>query len=232
MEPIPEVRAAAVQLAAVADETMDLLEQLEQVSRLAVQLVPSCVGVSISVVVDGEPFTVTATAPEINTLDAVQYVDGGPCVDAATSAEPLLVEDVLDERRWQVYAQAAAAHGVRSSLSVPLHRPTGEPFGALNLYGGEVDAFEGVAGKIADLFGVRVDELVRNADLSFLTREDARQLPQRLVDHERVNQAVGLLVQQHGWSVHEARERMELAAVNAHASLPDIAEAVMVLALD
>lgn len=232
MDPIPEVREAAVRLTAVADETMDLVEQLQQVSALAVQLIPSCVGVSISVVVDGDPFTVTATAPEINVLDAVQYVDGGPCVDAATSAEPLRVDDLLDERRWQVFGQAAAAHGVRSSLSIPLHRSTGEPFGALNLYAGELDAFEGVDGRLADLFGVHVDQLVRNGDLSFLTREEARQLPQRLVEHERVNQAVGLLVDRRGWSTQEARERMELAAVNAHASLPGIAEAVMVLALD
>ena len=232
MEPIPEVRAAATQLAAVADETMDLLEHLRQVSALAVQLIPSCVGVSISVVVDGDPFTVTATAPDIVTLDAIQYVDGGPCVDAATAGEPLLVDDVLDEQRWQLFGQAAAAHGVRASLSIPLHRQGGEPFGALNLYAGEIDAFDGVAGRLADLFGVHVDALVRNADLSFLTRDEARQLPQRLKDHERVNQAVGLLIENRGWSVQEARERMELAAVNAHSSMPEIAEAVLVLGLD
>ncbi len=229
MEALPEVRAVQVQFAALADETMDLVERLEAVSRLAVQLLPSCVGVSITVVVDGDPFTVTATSEDINLLDATQYLDGGPCLDATQAVDGVQVDDILDERQWQVYAQAAAAVGVRSSLSIPLRRPSGATVGALNLYAGGVDAFSGKEGQLADLFGVRVDELVRNADLSFMTRQFARELPQRLADHERINQAVGLLVERKGWTAEEARERMESAAVSAHAPISSIAEVVMVM---
>jgi hypothetical protein len=226
---LPEVRVVEVQLAALADETLDLVERLESVSSLAVQLLPSCVGVSITVVVDGDPFTVTATTADINLLDATQYLDGGPCLDATAAEDEVRVVDVLDERQWQAFAQAAAATGVRSSLSIPLHRPSGEAFGALNLYASELDAFRGKEGQLADLFGVHVNELVTNADLSFVTREHARELPQRLADHERVNQAVGLLVERRGWTAKEARERMELAAGSAHASMTSIAEVVMVM---
>ena len=229
MQALPEVRAVEVQLAAMADEALDLVERLEQVSSLAVQLLPSCVGVSITVVVDGDPFTVTATSEDINLLDATQYLDGGPCVDTAAGEAEMRVADVLDERQWQVFSQAAAATGVRSSLSIPLRRPTGEAFGALNLYASEPDAFSGRRSQLADLFGVHVNELVSNADLSFVTREHARELPQRLADHERVNQAVGLLVERRGWTAQEARERMEFAAGNARTPLTSIAEAVMVL---
>ena len=229
MRALPEVRAVEVQLAALADETLDLVERLESVSALAVQLLPSCVGVSITVVVDGDPFTVTATTEDINLLDATQYLDGGPCVDAAGGDDEMRIADVLDERQWQAFAQAAAATGVRSSLSIPLRRPSGQTFGALNLYASEPDAFRGKEGKLADLFGVHVNELVTNADLSFMTREQARQLPQRLADHERVNQAIGLLVERRGWTAQEARERMEFAAGNAHASITSIAEVVMVM---
>lgn len=217
------------ELGALADETLDLVERLESVSTLAVQLLPSCVGVSITVVVDGDPFTVTATTAGINVLDASQYLDGGPCVGATLTADRVLVGDVLDERQWQLFAQAAAANGVRSSLSIPLRRPSGEAFGALNLYAGDPDAFRGRQGQLADLFGVHVNELVTNADLSFLTREHARELPQRLADHERINQAVGLLVERRGWTAKEARERMEFAAGNAGAPMSSIAEVVMVM---
>lgn len=229
MEALPEVRAVQGQLAALDDETVDLVERLEAVSRLAVQLLPSCVGVSITVLVDGDPFTVTATSEDINLLEATQYLDGGPCVDATQAVDDVHVDDILDERQWQLYGQAAAAVGVRSSLSIPLRRPSGETFGALNLYAGGVDAFSGKEGQLADLFGVRVDELVRNADLSFMTRQFARELPQRLADHQRIGQAVGLLVQRKGWTAKEARDRMEFAAVNAHAPLSSIAEVVMVM---
>ena len=232
MDVLPEVRAAEVQLAALADETLDLVERLEAVSALAEQLLPSCVGVSITVVVDGDPFTVTATSDDVKVLDASQYLDGGPCVDAAHAVDDVGWTDVLDEQRWQVYAQAAAAAGVRSSLSIPLRRPDGETFGALNLYADEVDAFRGKHTQLAALFGVHVNELVTNADLSFTTRELARELPERLADHERVNRAVGLLVERRGWSEQEARERMAVAAGNARASLSSVAEMVMVMVFD
>ena len=59
---------------------------------------------------------------------------------AAVAGEPVEVVDALEDRRWPGYAEAAAARGSRSSLSVPL-RLSGEPVGALNLYGEGVAAF-------------------------------------------------------------------------------------------
>ena len=229
MEAIPEVRAAATRLAALADETLDLVQDLEAVAGLAATLLPAVVGVSITVVVDGDPFTVTATSDEISALDAAQYLDGGPCTDASSETDPVLVGDVLDERRWHLYAQAAAASGVRSSLSLPLRGSGDAPFGALNLYASTPDAFDGKQTQVAELFGVRVNELVLNADLSFMTRELARELPQRLEEHEQVNQAIGVLMGLHGWSEAEARERLDYAAGHARTSRASVARMVMVL---
>ena len=232
MEVLPEVQAAAQQLAAVADEHLDLVDQLEAVSRLMVTLLPACVGVSITVMADGDPFTVTATAPEIQGLDATQYLDGGPCVEAARTALPRPVADVLDEGQWLLYGQAAAAAGVRSSLSLPLRGAGGRALGALDLHGGEVGAFQGKEAALAELFGVHVGDLVRNADLPFRTREFARELPQRLLDHEKVNRAVGVLVERRGWSAAEARQRMEFAAGSAGTPVTSVADVVMVLGFD
>lgn len=232
MEPIPEVRAAASRLSALADETMDLMSGLQAVSALAVALLPSCVGVSLTVVVDGDPFTVTATSVQPTVLDAMQYLDDGPCVAPAATDRVERVDDVLDEDRWQLYAEAAAAVGVRSSLSMPLRGADGVPFGALNLYAGEPHAFHGKEEQIAQLFGVHVNDMVRNADLSFMTRDFARQLPQRLEDHQRVNEAIGVLAERRGWSPQEARARMEFAAGRAGAPISSIAEVVLVMGLD
>ncbi|MFP5218966.1 MAG: GAF and ANTAR domain-containing protein [Actinomycetes bacterium] len=229
MEAIPEVRAAATRLAALSYETLDLVEGLEAVAGVAVAALPSVVGVSITVVVDGDPFTVTATSDEMAALDATQYIDGGPCTTAANQPETLIVDDVLDEQRWQLYAQAAAANGVRSSMSLPL-RSSGEPlFGALNLYAGEPDAFRGKEAQLAELFGARVEDLVSNADLSFMTREHARELPQRLAEREQVNQAIRVLMDLHGWTAEEARERLDFAAGHAGTSRASVARVVMVL---
>ena len=229
MEPLPEVRAAATQLAALSDVTLDVVEQLENVSSLALMLLPSCVGVSITVLVEGDPFTVTATSPGIGAVDASQYLADGPCVAAASSGEPVQVEDVLDEQCWQEYAQTAAAHGIRSSLSVPLRREDGELVGALNLYASEPDAFSGRHALVADLFGAHVGDVVSNADLSFMTRDFARELPQRLQDHDKVSQAVGVLMASRGMSAAEARERLEYCAGRAGIPVAAVADMVMVL---
>jgi hypothetical protein len=46
-----------------------------------------------------------------------------------------LIDDMRSEQRWPDYAQHAAAHGVLSSLSVPLPFQ-GATIGALNTYAG------------------------------------------------------------------------------------------------
>ena len=229
MEPIPEVRAAEIQLAALADETLDLVQGLTAMSSLAQTLLPSCVGVSITVMVDGDPFTVTATSEDINAVDATQYLDGGPCVEAVAVADQVLVDDVLDEQQWQLYAQAANATGIRASMSLPLRGSRDQPVGALNLYASSPGAFHGKEAQLAELFGVHVNELVANADLSFMTREFARELPERLAEHEQVNQAVGVLMGLHDWTAEQARERLNYAAAHARASQASVARMVMVL---
>src|SRR5215213_8650244 len=103
MEPLPEVRAAFDELALLLEEPSDLEGQLEAVSAVAKGLVPSAVGVSLSVFVEGDTFTVTATAPDAALVDSAQYLDeAGPCLEAIQSGEPVLVDDVLNEDRWQL----------------------------------------------------------------------------------------------------------------------------------
>ncbi|MCW2715831.1 MAG: antitermination regulator [Frankiales bacterium] len=229
MEPIPEVREAEVRLAAVADETLDLVQHLEAVSALALTLLPSCVGVSLTVLVDGDPFTVTATPADLASLDAIQYLDGGPCLDAATAEEPIVVDDVLDEPRWQMYSQAAAALGVRSSMSLPIPATDDTPAAALNLYASDPHAFHGVQAQLAALFGVHVSQLVENADLSFMTREFARELPQRLADREKLDQAVDVLLSLRGGEADQARERIRYAASRAGISPSEVAMIILVV---
>ncbi|MCW2680452.1 MAG: antitermination regulator [Frankiales bacterium] len=229
MEAIPEVREAAERLAAVADETLDLVQRLEAVSALALTLLPSCVGVSLTVLVDGDPFTVTATPADIAGLDAIQYLDGGPCVEAAASAEVQVVDDVLDEPRWQMYSQAAAAVGVRSSMSLPIPRSGDVPAAALNLYASDPHAFHGVHAQLAAMFGAHVSELVENADLSFMTREFARELPQRLEDHEQLNQAVDVLTALRGGDAEATRERIRFAASRAGITPSQVSAIILIV---
>ena len=70
MQPLPEVRAAADALAALTGD-LDVLRGLEILSEAAVALIPSVIGVGLTIVVEDEPFTVTATDEATGAVDAV-----------------------------------------------------------------------------------------------------------------------------------------------------------------
>lgn len=225
MEPLPEVLAGAGRLAELTDT--DPLAYLETLAGMAADLVPSCVGVSVTIVVDGEPFTLTSTSEQAALLDAIQHLDGGPCVHSAETETPVSVPDVLDEQRWRIYGRAATTLGVRSSLSAPLSGADGRTPGAINLYATEPDAFAGREAELAHALHVPVHELVMNADLSFMTREFARELPAQLAAKAHLDEAVDVLVALTGWTAAAARTRLLDAAANARLPSDQVAQLLL-----
>jgi hypothetical protein len=231
VEPLPEIKTAFAQLAACLDATHDLPGQLQAIATVASGLVPSAVGVSLSVILDGESYTVTATAPEALIADAGQYLDeAGPCLEAVATSAPVTVNDILDEDRWELFRHAGAAVGIRSSLSLALRDDGGHITGGLNVYAAERGAFDGLEEVFASVFGAPTSEVVKNADLSFMTRDWARQLPAKLETRRTVETAVGVLRASRGWTEDQARERLRDAAHRAGVELERVAGVVLHLA--
>jgi hypothetical protein len=214
MEPTQETQAAVERLSEASGD-LNLLDRLMLWSQVAQSLVPSTLGLSITVVMDGEPFTLTVTREDLAEIDAAQYIDGGPCVASSDTADEVVVADVLDERRWQLFATTAHRLGVRSSLSMPLGGSDPHLPGAINIYAADPAAFAGRERVLAAVFRVPAQELVHNADLSFMTLDFARQLPHRLEEKAKVDRAVGVLQAVYGWSAEEARRRLTAAAGQA-----------------
>ena len=123
---------------------------------------------------DGLTFTLVATSEQVATIDAAQYLDGGPCVDVANGSDVLDVEipDLLDEGRWSAFARTSAAHGVRSTLSLPIVR-NGQLLGGVNLYAADSHAFEGRHEALAMALGASAVGAVADADLEFTSRARA-----------------------------------------------------------
>lgn len=208
---------------------LDVLDSLDALAELAAAIVPSCVAVSLTVLVDGEAFTVTCTTEDAAALDATQYLDGGPCVDAARTGERVAVHDVLDERRWQTYGPAAARLGIRSSLSLPIGTADGQTPGAINLYATEPDAFHDRGALFAAALHVPAEHLTANADLTFMTEDLARELPARLESKNRVDRAVRLLMRLHGWDATDSRTRLRTAAARAGTPVDRLADLLLTI---
>lgn len=227
MEPLPETTIAINELDAFAADD-DLLQQLLSSGDRVRHVVPDCVGLSFTLLSEDVTFTVVATAAEIAMLDAVQYLDDGPCVRSVAVGEPIAVAtgDAMDEEGWHLFADATAARGVASTLSLPLL--VGEVVtGGFNLYGASRTCFNGHHEQIAEILGAWAEGAVTNADLPFRTRLTARRAPQVLRDAASVDVAIGLLSGQLGISLDEARERLGKSAVRAGIDLAPVARLVI-----
>lgn len=190
MEPIPETTEAIEEFGPFSYDG-DLLEQLTEKADAVESVVPDCVGLSLASCDEGVTFTLVASRPRAAMLDAVQYLDGGPCVEAVET-EQVLSLDSLDEGGWQYFAQAGAAVGVASSLTLPIV-VDGTVTGSVNLYAASPDAFSGHHEELARIFDAWAPGAVTNADLSFSTLDLARRAPQQLRDDYNIQVAAGIL---------------------------------------
>jgi len=213
LEPLPETREALLSLGRWSDH--DLTAELIHQGELAEAIVPNLVGMSLALVRDGLTLTIAATHEHLMLLDAIQYAFGGPCVDAALQDSTFLSGDsdagLLDEQRWVQFARAGAAHGVLSTLSLPIHAAGGVVAG-VNLYARTPNAFAGREHQLADLLGAWAPGAVHNADLTFSTRAAARDAPRVLEDNNVVDQATGVVMAARGVDRDGAREIIADAA--------------------
>ncbi|CUR57942.1 hypothetical protein NOCA2480019 [metagenome] len=216
LEPIPETRKALAEL--IAMEGPDLDERLIRMGRSAREVVPSLVGLSLTLVQDGLTFTLASSSPGVASLDATQYIDGGPCVQAAEDAgDPIAteVEDLLDEGRWTLFGLASAAGGIASTLSLSTTSLPGRELGGINLYAATPNAFVGRHERLREALEGSAGAMTTNADLGFRTREHARLAPNLILANVRVDTAVGYLAARFDESIEDARRRLTQAAQRA-----------------
>lgn len=224
MEPLPETAEVLRSLSGTSDR--DLAAPMRELAARVVAIVPTCVGLSVTLVDSGLTFTLVASSEQVAALDAVQYLSAGPCVASALSREEVALEDVLDEARWQHFAQAAAAHDVRSTLSLPLV-VAGGLSGALNLYAADPRAFTGHEAELRRVVGGGAGLGVTNADLPFRTRDAARHAAGTLAEIDVVEQAVGFVMAEQRLGPDEARRRLVDAAARSGVDVASAARAVM-----
>jgi transcriptional regulator with GAF, ATPase, and Fis domain len=230
VEPIPETREAVEEFGPFTDDE-DLLEELIRKGERVRAIVPTCVGLSLALKQNGVTFTLVASAEEIAALDALQYLEGGPCVEAAENQQAMAfrASDPLDERQWQLFAQGTAATGVACTLSLPI-LADGHVAGTVNLYAAPDDAFTDHHNELAAVFDAWAPGAVTNADLSFSTRQTAEQAPQRLREDVQLEVAAGVIASRSGVGLETAREQLRAAARRAGLSEARLAEAIIDIA--
>jgi GAF domain-containing protein len=157
-------------------------------------------------------------------VDESQYeASQGPCLHALDSGEIVTVPDITRDDRWTDYLAHALAHGVRSSLSLPL-QADGETAGALNLYSRSAHAFDdptvlSAAAALAAQGGAVLSIAVRQAQQVALTS----QLREALASRAVIDQAMGILMAQQRCTADDAFALLRRTSQNRNRKIRDIA---------
>ncbi|WP_181035127.1 GAF and ANTAR domain-containing protein [Arthrobacter sp. B0490] len=183
-------------------------EAVDALAAVARNLTGHAYGAGVSLIDQGRCTSVGATDPEVLEVDTLQYALGdGPCLSAWFTNSIVRVTDTHADPRWRPWAEAAAAIGVRSCLSVPLQKG-GTAIGAMKLYAHTPQAF------------TRNDELLllglTKSAAALLGHIQTTDTPQRISDavkislgtRDAISVARGILMERYDLDGRAALERL------------------------
>lgn len=225
LKPTAQSREAFDWLGSYGDQVVE--QSMSSMAGRVREIAPACVALSLTVADGDLTFTMMCEKPGAALLDAMQFLDGGPCVMAVdTSSTNTTANLPTDEGRWQLFARAEAFAGIASTLSLPVMKGS-VTVGGVNLYASTTDAFDGHHDEIASVCGAWAEGAVTNADLSFSSRIRAAAAPERLRDRGTMDVACGYIAAHQGIEIPEAASRIREAANRAGVSEFDFARFIL-----
>jgi GAF domain-containing protein len=201
----------------------ELADVLTEITGIARRAMPSIEAASVTLIRGEKPFTAAFDGQMALDADELQYERGyGPCMDAGRAGQMLLIDDMRNEQRWPDYAQHAAAHGVLSSLSVPLPFQ-GATIGALNTYATRPQFLDDRDVEIAEEVAAWVGVAVGNAEAAARTIEDPNHLRTAMMSRAVIEQAKGILMERHKIKEDEAYTILTHASQRTNMKLREVA---------
>ena len=198
-------------------------EVLSEITGIARRAMPSVEAVSVTLIRGDKPFTAAYEGQMALDADEMQYERGyGPCVDAGRAGQMFLVDDMRTEQRWPDYAQNVAAHGVLSSLSVPLPFQ-GVTIGALNIYASQPKVFDDSDIELGQEVAAWIAVAVGNAEAAARTGDGLIQLRTVMLSRALIEQAKGILMERHKITEDEAFTILTHASQRTNTKLRDVA---------
>jgi GAF domain-containing protein len=223
----PVLASAYGQLLGLLVEAPDVDAFLDQMVRLAADVVTPAAACGLTVRRDGQPFTAASSNDLAAQVDEIQYrADEGPCLDALRTSTVIQVDDLGQEERWDDFRSHAAAHGVVSSLSLPL-AVEGETLGALNLYSTTPAAFAGQHGIHAVALAERSAAALTVNLRQIRQAQVQHQLADAMVSSSVIDQAIGVLMGQQRCTAGTAFDLLRQASQHRNRKLRDIAAEIV-----
>jgi GAF domain-containing protein len=219
--------SAAAELQELLLSTTDIEAFLQNLAGLAARSMGADLSCGLTLRRDGRPITVANSDDRAARVDELQYdQDDGPCLRSMRTAQTILIEDLAADDRWGDYRMHALAHGVRSSLSIPLH-VDGQPLGALNLYATKPDAFEASARAQAERFAAEASRALALAVRLAHHTEMTAHLQSALSSRAVIDQAIGVIMGQNRCDADQAFALLRSASQHRNVKLRIIAAEIV-----
>ena len=152
-----------------------------------------------------------------NELDVLQKRTGdGPCIEASSSQQPVLVLDLAEDPRWPEFASLGVSLGVRSMLCVPLWVDE-KRLGSLSLYSTTPEAFDERSRRLADVLAVHSAVVLSDA-------QRIENLGLALRNRDLIGQAKGILMERHRITADAAFEMLSGASQRVNRKVSSVAE--------
>jgi GAF domain-containing protein len=211
------------QLLSLLVESPNIDALLDKVVHLAAEVVTPAAACGITVRRDGQPFSAATSNDLAAQVDELQYgADEGPCLDAMRSGTVVQADYLSHDDRWHRYRPHAVAHGVVSSLSLPL-LVDGESLGALNLYSATPAAFTEPQRTQAEAFATQCAAALTVSLRQMRQAQTHSQLAEAMVSSSVIDQAIGILMAQQRCTAAVAFDLLRRASQNRNRKLRDIA---------
>jgi GAF domain-containing protein len=219
--------ASITELQAVLLGTESIDGFLRDLAVLAARSLGEGLSCGITLQPNGKPLTVASSDANASQVDELQYgLDRGPCLTALRTGKQVRIDDLVSDRRWREYAVRALAHGVRSSLSMPLIIPD-RRIGAINLYSDRPHFFGEAATRLAERFtrdaNIAVGIAGRLAGQAVLTEQLRASLASRAV----IDQAIGVIMAQQRCTADDAFAVLRSVSQDRSVKVRQIAEQIV-----
>jgi len=220
----PQSEESLIALAGILVAEQSLEKTLGQVLDLACAALPCGDDAGVTLLDREGPRTAVATSEAALRVDGFQYDNdgGGPCLDAYRRQQVLRIDSTLVDARWPGFAQAAAAAGILSTLSLPLV-VAGDGLGALNIYCRQENGFSGADETLATTFASYASVALANARVYWRTQRLAGQLQEALSTRGIIEQAKGIIIAEQGCSADQAFQLLVTMSQRRHTKLHDLA---------
>jgi GAF domain-containing protein len=206
----------------VGDGTLE--QTLSRVAELTIEAVEPADMVGLTMLVEGRNRTAIFTDDAAPEIDQAQYDTGeGPCLEAFSTQRITMIRSTLEDGPWPEFRRVAAAHGIRSTMSLPMLVDK-RAVGAMNLYSNRERAFDDDDAETGMLFASQASIVLANAQAYWDARELSSGLSEAMRHRAVIEQAKGMLMAAQGCDEDDAFELLIKASQRENVKLRDVAQ--------